>query len=89
MKGIGPATIEKLRWLRAEGCAGYDEWFARHGTHGNRLPALIFTFKLVESEKACPLPRGDDEDCDGTIFFRLTERGRELLRELDDEGGRV
>jgi hypothetical protein len=83
VKGIAGATIAKLRWLREQHAATHEEWFDRHGTKGNRLPSLLFTYKLVESAQGCPLPRREDDEHETATYFRLTEAGRELLKEVD------
>lgn len=81
MNGVGPRSLEKLRAL--EGAGGWldsSDYWSRFGNVGNNLPSLMFRAKVVESFSYCPLECKGEEN-PSRIGYRLTEAGRDLLRQ--------
>ncbi|OLE54193.1 MAG: hypothetical protein AUG51_09385 [Acidobacteria bacterium 13_1_20CM_3_53_8] len=78
MKGIGGATLAKLRRLEAAGgWMDSEEWFALNGRKGNRTPFLIFGAKVLDSFSYCDL-----RSQQARIGYRLTEAGRSYLESV-------
>lgn len=81
MKGVGKASLEKLRALEAAGgwLDSADYW-SRFPTKvfGNVLPALLFKSKTVETFVYFLQVEG--EDLKTRVGYRLTDAGREVLK---------